>query len=106
MSLAKIHEEYGSRPVVIYNCKFEEDTLLGGYVIAVADESRGPLKGIHSYMMQLKRKYHQKEPIRLVAVKAEMVPKGELINAAEAAENLPEEELAKAVKTSLAEVID
>jgi len=69
MTLEAIFEIFGSRPVVAYRCKLDEEGVpTGGFVLAVQNEPKGSIAGIKSYMSQLKQRHPEREPICFLCV--------------------------------------
>lgn len=73
MELPKIYASFGSRPVVAYGCKVQNNTPMGGYVIAVQNQEDEPTDGIKEYMRQLKARFTAKEPIYLICVREDAI---------------------------------
>ena len=63
MTLAEIHEAYGSRGVVAYSCKVVDVVPEGGFVIAVQDTTAADNSGLKEYQRQLIKQYPAKAPI-------------------------------------------
>jgi len=68
MTLAEIHETYGSRGVIAYSCKVADSVPEGGFVIAVQDEANTDYKSLKEYHRQIKQKYPSKEPVYFLRV--------------------------------------
>ena len=116
MELPKIYANFGSRPVIAYNCELVKETPMGGYVIAVQNEGDEDTSGIKEYMRQLKGRFSEKEPICFVCVREDSLVydkgAGEVktlpeiqekkpSKAQRALEGIPDEILAKALASSV-----
>lgn len=66
MTLAEIHNRFGTQGVVAYSCRLDDDIPEGGYVVAVQDGAN--LYGIKQYLKQFKEKFPQKDPICFMRV--------------------------------------
>ena len=73
LELPQIYAHFGSRPVVAYGCKVVNTTPMGGHVIAVQDQADEPAEGIKAYMMQLKGRFPEKEPIFFLCIREDAI---------------------------------
>lgn len=63
MTLAEIHETYGSRGVVAYSCKMVDAIPEGGFVIAVLEKPDTDNCKLKEYQRQFKQRYPAKTPV-------------------------------------------
>ena len=63
MTLAQIHETYGSDGVVAYSCKVTNDVPEGGFVIIIQETDTTDSKILIEYLRQVKLKYPDKDPM-------------------------------------------
>jgi len=68
LTIAQIHEKFGSRAVVAYSCKIVDKVLEGGAIIAVANAPDSDPTELKEYQKKLKKQHPDKHPVLFLRV--------------------------------------
>ena len=71
--LPQVYAAFGSRPVIMYKCKEVNGVPMGGFIIAVQNDASESSKNIKEYMLQLKDRYGEIEPIYYICVREDAI---------------------------------